>query len=287
MDKIIVKSEAKVNLSLDILGLRDDGYHEVKMIIQTIPLYDLITIEREKSSQPEIEITSSVKSLATNEKNHAYRACQKIMEEAGIKDRIKIHIRKTIPIGGGLGGSSANAATVFKSINTLYELNYSKEELALMSRTIGSDVAAQIYGGCVLAEGRGTDLRPIAPLKDVYMLIVNPRIYISTKKAYKDYDKIQIPDNARPNIDHIIKHLEENKVKKFAKEMKNVLEIPVFSKKEKIKSLKESLKEAPSLGAMMTGSGSSLFSLYEEESQALKKLAAFRKKKYFAVLLKL
>lgn len=286
MDKIIVKSKAKVNLSLDILGLREDGYHEVKMIIQTIPLYDLMTIEREKSNHPEIEISSSLKSLVVDERNHAYKACKKIMEEAGIKDKIKIHIRKTIPMGGGVGGSSANAATVFTAINKLYKLGYSKEELSQMSRPIGSDVAAQIYGGCVLAEGRGTDLRPITPLRGVFMLLVNPQVYTSTRKVYSDFDKMLIPEDAHPNIDEIIELIRTRQIKEFARKMKNVLEIPVFENKEKIKILKDEMKK-PALGAMMTGSGSSVFSLYEDESLASKMSNYYRQKGFFAILMKL
>ena len=285
MGKIIVQSKAKVNLSLDILGVRDNGYHEVLMIIQTIPLYDMISITTEKSTTPSIEVISNKTTLPTDSKNHAYKAAKLLMDKVGITDRIQINIKKRIPIGGGLGGGSANAASVLKGLNKLYKLGISIEDLADMSKVIGSDVPAQVYGGCVLAKGTGTDVSPLPSLKNGYMLLVNPGVFVSTEKVYHSYDSMNIPKDAHPDTDFLINCLKQGDFHSFAKNMKNVLEYPVLESKSKIRNLKQEMMQTGALGTMMTGSGSSIFSLFDDVKKAYDALYHFRNQHYFAVLI--
>ncbi len=287
MGIIVVKSKAKVNLSLDILGLRDDGYHEVLMIVQTIPLYDMITITTEKSTAAAVELACNKKTLPTDSRNLAYKAAKMLMDKAGINDRIQINIKKRIPIGGGLGGGSSNAAAVLKGLNALYNLGMSTEELADMSKALGSDVPALVYGGCVLAKGTGTDVTPLPPLKKGYMLLVNPGVFVSTEKVYQKYDTMHIPKDAHPDTNQLIKFLRQGDLHAFAKNMKNVLEHPVLESKSKVRNLKQEMMQTGALGTMMTGSGSSIFSLFDDIKKAYAALEHFRKQHYFAVLINL
>jgi 4-diphosphocytidyl-2-C-methyl-D-erythritol kinase len=287
MGNIIVKSKAKVNLSLDILGTRNDGYHEVLMIVQTIPLYDMITISTEKSDTPSIELTCNKKTLPTDSRNLAYKAAEMLMNKAGITDKVKININTRIPVGGGLGGGSSKAASVLTGLNTLYKLGFSTEQLAEMSKPLGSDVPALVYGGCVLAKGTGTEVSPLPPLNKGYMLVVNPGVFVSTEKVYGKYDTMHIPKEAHPDTDLLIKLLKQGDLHAFARNMKNVLEYPVLDSKSKIKKLKQEMMQTGALGTMMTGSGSSIFSLFDDIKEAYAALEHFRKQHYFAVLINL
>lgn len=287
MGEIVVKSEAKVNLSLDILGTRADGYHEVEMIIQTIPLYDMITICTEKSDKPSIILSCNKATLPNDSKNLAYRAAELLMDKAGIKDCINISINKRIPIGGGLGGGSSNAAAVLNGLNKLYKLGITKEKLAEMGKVLGSDVPALIHGGCVLAKGTGTELSPLPPLNKGFMLLVNPGVFVSTERTYKLYDEMDIPECAHPDNKLLINALRKGDLNTFARNMKNVLEYPVLSSKAKVQQLKNELLNTECLGAMMSGSGSSVFALYDNIKKAYSALEHFRKQHYFAVLINL
>ncbi len=284
MNSITLKSEAKVNFSLDILGKKDGGYHEVLLIMQTIPLYDVITIKKEKSTVPSVKINCSKKSIPVDNKNLAYKAAVMLMEHADIKDSITIDIQKRIPIGGGLGGGSSNAAAVFNGINSLYNLGYSKEKLADISKSIGSDIPGLIYGGCVLAKGTGTEVSQLTPLKNGFLLLVNPGISISTEKIYKKYDSMEIPEEAHPDTNLLIKSLEKGDLYTLAKNMKNVLEYPVMDSKPNVKNLKIELYSTNCLGALMSGSGSSVFAIYNNKKEAHNALDYFRNQHYFSVL---
>ena len=324
MDIVNVNANAKVNLSIDVLGRRDDGYHLVNMIMQSIPLYDRIVIYKEdavhslrddikqeillaKQKQddrrkyferigtplPEVDpneqitITCTNPKLPVDRKNLAYRAARIMLDESGYTGKIAIHIRKKIPVGGGLGGGSADAAGVLDGMNILLGLNYSKEKLCELSRALGSDVPFLVMGGTCLATGTGTDLKKVSPLDRGYLLIINPNIFLSTERVYTRLDSMDIPSDAHPETTALIKALERGDLYYFAQNMKNVLEIPAFELQPELKKLKAEIATSGAIGTLMSGSGSTVFGLYAARDAAWKAMRKFRADGYFAVALDL
>ncbi len=320
MNYITVSAAAKVNLSLDILGLREDGYHEVKMIMQSIPLYDQLTVYKkaQKDNLPtllrqEIEdcvekrrrflqskglsleeeqdgpvyLTSSHFRLPTDDKNLAYQAAALILRETGCADRLGIHIHKRIPISGGLGGGSADGAGVLQAVDRLYELHCQPSQLMEWGARLGSDIPFLLQGGAALATGTGTNLTPLPGLRRGYLLIVNPGTFLSTEKVYKTYDAMDIPAEAHPDINSLVKALERSDLHYLAQNMKNVLEYPAFQLCGEVCSLKKELAASGALGALMSGSGATVFALYRSYTEAKRMLRKYREQRHFSVLVNL
>lgn len=324
MNIVNINANAKVNLSIDILGRRDDGYHLVNMIMQEIPLYDKIVIYKEdavsslkgdvaqeiliaKEKQedrrkyfarignplPEPDVDEQITLTCTNpklpvdKKNLAYRAARIMLDESGSKEKIAIHVRKKIPVGGGLGGGSADAAAVLKGMNTLLGLNYSVAQLCELAKKLGSDVPFMVKGGTCLATDTGTTLKTISPLNKGYILIVNPNIFLSTERVYTRLDSIDIPNDEHPDTTALIKALEKGDLYYFAQNTKNVLEIPAFDLQPELKKLKAEIATSGAIGALMSGSGSTVFGLYAARDSAWKAMRKFREDGYFSVALDL
>lgn len=267
MNCIELKSRAKINLSIDVLGQRDDGYHLVEMIMQTIDLYDIIKI---KSIEDEdIIIKTNSEHIPSDSSNIVYKAAKLIKQEFNIDESIEIYIEKNIPIAAGMAGGSGNAAAVLVGLNKLWNLNLSESTLKELGLKLGADVPFCIDGATSLAENIGEKLTKIKGLsKDIFILVCKPDIFVSTKDVYEAIDNTVI--EKRPNNKLLIQLLEENNTELLSKNMYNVLETVTKEKYPIIQQIEDIMIENNALGAMMSGSGPTVFGLYNNKDDAQK-----------------
>ena len=274
MNSITLKSRAKINLSIDVLGKRQDGYHLVEMIMQTIDLYDLIEINEKDNDQITIKSTSDEIPLDCN--NLVYKAANLIKKTFNINKGVEIHIKKNIPVAAGMAGGSSNAAAVLVGLNKLWNLNLSNQQLEKIGLKLGADVPFCINGGAVLASGVGEELTPIKGLtKDVCILVCKPDLFVSTKEVYECIDSKDI--DKRPNNKFLIECLKNEDTRQLAENMFNVLEGVTMDKHPVIQQIKDIMTNNRALGAMMSGSGPTVFGLYENREDAVKCKAILEK----------
>ena len=274
MNSITLKSRAKINLSIDVLGKRQDGYHLVEMIMQTIDLYDLIEINEKDNDQITIKSTSDEIPLDCN--NLVYKAANLIKKTFNINKGVEIHIKKNIPVAAGMAGGSSNAAAVLVGLNKLWNLKLSNQQLEKIGLKLGADVPFCINGGAVLASGIGEELTPIKGLtKDVCILVCKPDLFVSTKEVYECIDSKDI--DKRPNNKFLIECLKNEDTRQLAENMFNVLEGVTMDKHPVIQQIKDIMTNNRALGAMMSGSGPTVFGLYENREDAVKCKAILEK----------
>lgn len=276
--KVIEKSRAKINLSLDVLGLLDNGYHEVEMIMQQIDLYDLVTVERlnsETDKDSRIEVTSNLYYLPTDQSNIAWKAAKLMMETYNLRDSVKIHLEKKVPVAAGLAGGSANAAAVMRAMNQLYELNLSRETLMALGLTLGADVPFCFLEGAAVARGIGEALTPIKGLENTWVLLSKPNIGVSTKDIYKAYDQHEIIK--RPNTPLLIEATEQGNLTVLTQNMYNVLEEVTTSLYPTVSEVKRKIQQCGAAGVMMSGSGPTVFGLFTQYDRAQKAEKQLRK----------
>ncbi len=263
-DVIKLKALAKINLGLDVLGRRENGYHDVRMIMQSIYLYDNVTIE--KQEEPGISLTTNLHYLPVDEKNIAYKAAKMLMDEFQISDGVKIVLDKHIPVAAGMAGGSSNAAAVLVGMNRLFELNLSQQDLMDRGVKLGADVPYCVMRGTVLAEGIGEILTPLDPLPKCFVLIAKPAISVSTKVVYEKLDSKEIENH--PDIDSIMEGLKEQNLEKIAASMGNVLERVTVDDYPIIDDIKKVMMDAGALNAMMSGSGPTVFGIFADKKTA-------------------
>ncbi len=261
---ITLKALAKINLGLDVLGKRDNGYHDVRMVMQTIYLYDNVTVEMTR--EPGISLKTNLFYLPTDTNNIAYKAAKLLMDEFQIEGGVRITLEKHIPVAAGLAGGSSNAAAVLVGMNKLFGLGLDQTELMERGVTLGADVPYCIMRGTVLAEGIGEILTPLPPLPKCYVLIAKPGISVSTKMVYEKLDSQAITEH--PDIDGILQGLENQDLGKIASSMGNVLERVTIEEYPVIENIKTVMKEAGALNAMMSGSGPTVFGIFDDRSVA-------------------
>lgn len=272
MDKLELKALGKINLGLDILGRRENGYHDVRMVMQTVYLYDRVTLE--KTREPGIEICTNLGFLPVNENNIAYKAADLMIREFGIQEGMRITLEKHIPVAAGMAGGSSNAAAVLFGMNRMFSLGLSEEELKTRGVTLGADVPYCIMRGTVLAEGIGEILTPLPAMPKCYVLIAKPPLSASTKTVYEKIDEQGI--QRHPDIDGILEGLNAGNLEKIASSMGNVLEQVMLKEYPVLNQIKDTMKQAGAMNAMMSGSGPTVFGIYENRSTA--KAAAERLK---------
>jgi len=266
MNKIELKALGKINLGLDVLGRRENGYHDVRMVMQTLYLYDQITITKKET--PGIELKTNLFYLPVDENNLAYRAAKLLMDEFEVKEGVSIYLDKHIPVAAGMAGGSSNAAAVLFGINRMFDLGLSQQELMDRGVTLGADVPYCIMRGTVLAEGIGEILTPLPAFPKCYVLIAKPPISVSTKLVYEKLDSHEIEDH--PDIDGILEGLEAQDIKKIASCMGNVLEKVTVEEYPVIEDIKNVMKEEGALNAMMSGSGPTVFGIFDNKHLARK-----------------
>lgn len=273
MNKLELKALGKINLGLDVLGRRENGYHDVRMVMQTLYLYDQITITKKET--PGIELKTNLFYLPVDENNLAYRAAKLLMDEFDVKEGVSIYLDKHIPVAAGMAGGSSNAAAVLFGINRMFDLGLTQQELMDRGVTLGADVPYCIMRGTVLAEGIGEILTPLPALPKCYVLIAKPPISVSTKLIYEKLDSHEIENH--PDIDGIIQGLEAQDINKVAACMGNVLEKVTVEEYPVIEEIKNVMKAEGALNAMMSGSGPTVFGIYDNKQLARKAADKIRK----------
>lgn len=272
MDRLELKALGKINLGLDVLGRRENGYHDVRMVMQTVYLYDRIIMK--KSKTPGIRLETNLYYLPVNENNLAYQAAQMLMDEFHMEEGVSIQLDKHIPVAAGMAGGSSNAAAVLFGMNRMFSLGLSQKELMERGVKLGSDVPYCIMRGTVLAEGIGEILTPLSPMPKCYVLIAKPAISVSTKMVYEKLDSHEIEDH--PDIDGILAGLKAGDLKKVAGSMGNVLERVTVDAYPVIDQIKKMMIKEGALNAMMSGSGPTVFGIFEEKATARKAADAIR-----------
>lgn len=272
MDKIKLKALGKINLGLDVLGRRPNGYHDVRMVMQTVYLYDQILLE--KTDKEGISLETNLFYLPVNENNLAYRAAKMLIDEFTIKEGVHISLEKHIPVAAGMAGGSSNAAAVLYGMNRLFQLGLTDQELMDRSVQLGADVPYCIMRGTVLAEGIGEKLTPLPAMPKCHVLLAKPPISVSTQKVYEKLDAQEVTEH--PDIDGILLGLQTGDLKKITSSMGNVLENVTITEYPQIERIKDVMKEEGALNAMMSGSGPTVFGIYDDKMLARRAAARIR-----------
>ena len=263
MDKMELKALGKINLGLDVLGRRENGY-----------LYDQIVIT--KTKQPGVKAETNLFYLPVDENNLACRAAKMLIDEFNITEGVHISMDKKIPVSAGMAGGSADAAAVLFGVNKMFELGLSMTELEERGVKLGADVPYCLMRGTVLAEGIGEKLTPLLACPKCFVLLAKPPISVSTKLVYEKLDSHEIEDH--PDIDGIIDGLKAYDIEKVASSMGNVLEKVTIEEYPVIEQIKNVMKEHGALNAMMSGSGPTVFGIYDSKEKARKAAAKIREK---------
>lgn len=266
MNTITKKAYGKINLALDTIGKRQDGYHLVRMIMQTVNLYDIVTITKKET--PGITLTTNRLDLPTDENNLIYKAAKLLIEEFHIAEGVTIHLEKRIPVAAGMAGGSTDCAATLEGMNTLFSLGLSEDELMKRGVTLGADVPYCIMGGTALSEGIGEILTPLSDMVACKVLLIKPDIDISTKWVYTTLKWDQL--TSHPDIDGMISSLETQSLSDIASKLENVLETVTIPANPVIADIKENMKSLSALNALMSGSGPTVFGLFEDETVASK-----------------
>ncbi len=268
MIEMKLKALAKINLGLDVLRRREDGYHEVRMIMQTLSLYDKIIIQKLK--KPEIQVKTNLFYVPENENNLVYQAAKLLMDEFDIKSGVYIDLQKFIPVAAGMAGGSSDAAAVLYGMNQMFHLNLSKRELMKRGVKIGADVPYCIMRGTALAE----KLSSLPPMPNCKVLVAKPPVSVSTKFVYEN---LKLDGSAEhPDIDVLLEGLDEGNLKKIASNMGNILESVTIPNYPVISAIRDEMLRHGALNAMMSGSGPTVFGLFEDEKLAEKAYSSLR-----------
>lgn len=263
MDSYLIKAYAKINLGLDVVRRLENGYHEVRMIMQTVGIHDELMLKRTEEG---ITVTTDSGELPTDENNLIYKAAKLMLETYHISSGLHIHLKKNIPVAAGMAGGSTDAAATFKGINRLFDLDCTLEELMKLGVQIGADVPYCVMGGTALAEGIGEKLTSLNPAPDCYLLVAKPDIQVSTKYVYEHLDAEGIKKH--PDIDGMVEAIWEESLQGILDRMGNVLESVTVEKYPIIQKIKDRMRELGALNSLMSGSGPTVFGIFISERQA-------------------
>ena len=258
-----LRALAKINLGLDILRKREDGYHEVRMIMQTIQMYDVLKMKKVK--KPGISLSVNYPYIPSDERNLVYKAAKLLMDEFQVKEGVDICLEKFIPVAAGMAGGSSDAAAAMVGINRLFKLGLSERELMDRAVNIGADVPYCIMRGTALAEGIGEKLTRIAQIPDCFVLIGKPGISVSTKMAYESLQLDKI--SSHPDIDGMIRDIENGDLLTMTEKMGNVFEPGIIEKYPVIGEIKDLMEDNGALKAMMSGSGPTVFGIFDDRDK--------------------
>lgn len=273
-DKITITCPAKINLSLDVIGKRPDGYHELRMIMQTVDICDLITVSLNDNGN--ITVYSDNKNVPLGEDNIVYKAAKLFFDKLGKTFGAEIEIKKNIPMGAGMAGGSADAAGTLKALNVLTDKPFSDEELEVMGKKIGADVPFCIRGGCCLCEGIGEVLTPLPEMKGVYLAVAKPEFSVSTPWVYKNLKLSE--ESIHPETDKLISALEAGEYEVFNEFSGNTLESVTAGEYPEIAEYESLMKENGAFFSMMTGSGPTVFGLFKDKKNADSAASVLREK---------
>lgn len=271
---MLIKANAKINLALDVLGERPNGYHDVKMIMQSVDLFDELNIE--KTGDSSIIITCENNELECNESNLIYKAAKRIMEYVGSEDGVRIELTKNIPIAAGMAGGSTDAAATLVGLNQLFNYGLSNEELRGIGVKLGADIPFCIEGGTYLSEGIGEILTPIEPAPDCYLVIAKPDISVSTKFVY---DNLTLDEHTpHPDVDAMLDAIKAGNLMDVCGNLGNILELVTVDAYPVIADIKRILLEEGAMNSLMSGSGPTVFGIFDSKDKAEKALEVLHKK---------
>lgn len=276
MNSITVKAYAKINLGLDVIRKRPDGYHDVRMIMQAVHLHDIINIRKTKFQS--ITVRSNLYYLPTDQRNIVYKAAALFMNNYSIKSGLNISLNKRIPVAAGLAGGSSDAAATLKGLNQLFQTGLSLDELMQLGVKIGADVPFCLLMGTALSEGIGEILRPLAPMPDCNILLVKPDINVSTKQVYENL-RLDV-ETKHPDISAMLEALQETNIYKLAPLMGNILESVTIKEYPVIEEIKTIMKDKGALSSLMSGSGPTVFGIFDNQSKAEKVYRFFKASGY-------
>lgn len=261
-----LRAYGKINLGLDVLRKREDGYHDVRMIMQTVGLYDQIDLFFRQ--EPGIEIETNLSYLPVNENNLVYKAANLLMEEFQVKNGVFIRLRKLIPVAAGMAGGSSDAAAVLVGVNKMFHLGLSTEELMKRGVKIGADVPYCIMRGTALSEGIGEKLTALPPMPQCQVLLAKPAISVSTKYVYENLHANSLKPEQHPDIDGMIEAITAGDLLGVSAHLGNVLELVTAKKYPVIEEIKGVMRQYGAVGAMMSGSGPTVFGLFDNPKAA-------------------
>ena len=268
-----LKAYAKVNLGLDVIRRREDGYHEVKMIMQTVKLYDELTMQ--KNDCGEIRISTNLSYLPVNKKNLVYRAIDLIRQEYKITSGVDVNLTKHIPVAAGMAGGSTDAAAAFVGMNQLFRLGISQETLMRYGVTLGADIPYCIMRGTALSEGIGEILTPLPSIPSCWFLIVKPVFSISTRFVYENLHLSS--ETVHPDIDGMVEAIKAGDLSGITSRMGNVLEDVAIRDYPQIAEIKKTMNDSGAMNSLMSGSGSTVFGIFTDREAAVRASHVFQK----------
>ncbi|MCI8862307.1 MAG: 4-(cytidine 5'-diphospho)-2-C-methyl-D-erythritol kinase [Lachnospiraceae bacterium] len=275
MDRMQLKALAKINLGLDVLRRREDGYHEVRMIMQTVHIFDQLQLEKKQDTG--ISVRTNLYYLPENENNLVYKAAKLLWDEFGLPGGISIQLKKYIPVAAGMAGGSSDAAAVLFGMNRMYDLGLSMEELMQRGVKIGADVPYCIMRGTALAEGIGEVLSPLPPMPPCTILVAKPGIGVSTRFVFENLKANEL--ESHPDIDGMLDALKNQDLKALAGHMTlgNVLETVTIPAYPVIQKLKDAMIRGGALATLMSGSGPTVFGIFDSRQAAKRAYGALKR----------
>ena len=268
-----LRAMAKINLGLDIIGKREDGYHEVRMIMQTIRMYDVLEIR--KKSSPGISLSTNLPYIPCDERNLVYKAAKILMDEFHVEEGLSMKLTKSVPVAAGMAGGSSDAAAAFVGVNRLFHLGLTRRELMGRGVSLGADVPYCVMRGTALAEGIGEKLTRLPDLPGCYILIGKPGINVSTRTAYENLDLNEI--RRRPDIDGMIRDIKNKDLYSMTGKMENVFEPGIMAKYPVIREIRDLMEKQGALKAMMSGSGPTVFGIFDDAGKMQNAARALKK----------
>lgn len=272
-----IKAYGKINIALDVIGKRGDGYHLLRMIMQTVNIYDELEFKKAENG---IHITSNKDFVPRDSRNLVYKAIDLFCNTYNIEKAISVHIDKNIPVEAGMAGGSADAAATLRAMRDLYRPQVKDEELMALGVKIGADVPYCIKGGTALCEGIGEVITQLKPFKDKILVVVKPNFGVSTVATYKSFKLSEVEQH--PKVDELIIAMERDNLSYVATNMMNLLEQVTLKEHKEIAEIKEFMNREGALGSMMSGSGPTVFGFFDDENKA-KAVAEKLKEKYLEV----
>ena len=264
MEEITLKAMAKINLGLDVIRRREDGYHEVRMIMQTVNLYDELTFRKQPGDK--VRLTANLRSLPTDGHNLIVKTAELLRKEFGIREGLSIHLKKKIPVAAGMAGGSTDAAAAFAGMNELFGLGLTLEELQKRAVSVGADVPYCLQGGTALSEGIGEILTELPSAPRCSVIIAKPPIHVSTRFVYENLRLDSLEKH--PDIDGILDSIREGNILGVAERLENVLETVTVSAYPIIQTIKDRMKELGAINSLMSGSGPTVFGIFVEKDMA-------------------
>ncbi len=256
------KAYAKINLGLDVIGRRDDGYHLVKMIMQSIDLYDELSFE--KTTDGSITIITSNAKIPTDNHNLIWKVANQLQQTYGVKDGVIVSLKKFIPMAAGMAGGSTDAAATYLALNELWKLGLSRKEMCDLGVKLGADIPYCICGGTALSEGIGEELTFLRDMPSCHILIAKPAIDVSTAWAYQTLDSAPIENH--PDIDGMIQAIDKGNLQGITDRLANVLEPVTAGRYTIIEEIRQVMLSNGAMGARMSGSGPTVFGIFENKN---------------------